>query len=102
MMSECHCMHWFLRKVLRNIVQKHHDTIYMGRLIFKHLLYRDFSQWYHFRREETREVLDMLCKTFKGINLVKHGLRIPSCYLSMFQKKTVSEDEGNGPSEVSK
>jgi len=80
-MAEC-CDHWILKRLLRHLVFKHHDTILMDRAIPKHQVYRDVSWWNPFRREETRELLGMLARSFPSIKFSNQGLWISSVYLN--------------------
>ena len=75
------CSHWFLRRVLRQVVAAHWKEILMDRYIPKHDLYREFSQRKPYRKEETREILSLLARTYQGIVYSNRGLWISKHHL---------------------
>lgn len=72
---------WFLRRVMRLLVDRYKPVILMERPILKDPLYRCFSWWFKLSKDDTKQVLRLMVQNFEGVVYSNHGLHIPKSYL---------------------
>lgn len=72
---------WILEKLLRKVVLEFKEQVFMERYIMKKPLYKKFSWWFRFSREDTRKALKMLAEAYEGVKFGNRGLLVPREYL---------------------
>lgn len=76
---------WILEKLLRKIVLEFKEQVFMERYIMKKPLYKKFSWWFRFSREDTRKALKMLSEAYDGVEFGNRGLRISKDHLALLR-----------------